>query len=221
MDESRLRDVQVLARGTGIALPGQLLGRVITFLGLTVLARLLGPPSFGLYAIGWTLLKVGTTLASFGLPVGVVRLGSQERETNPARFRGVLLQSLGTALAIGAALGIALSLSAPWLASNVFHNPDLVPVLRLFAPIIALAAGLQVASAATRITRRVHFSILAQELMQPGLYLILSAGALLLGAGLRGAILGALASYALAFRTVNSRGSSRPDEARRALRVPL
>ena len=199
MDEALPSDVQVLAQGTGIALPGQVFGRVITFVGLTILARWLGPPAFGLYAIGWTMLKVGSTVASFGLPVGVVRLGSQERGRNPARFRGVVLQSLGSALGIGALLGLGLYLAAPWLAGTVFNNPNLVVVLRLFAPAMALAAGLHVAAAATRITQKVHFSILATELMQPGLYLILSVAALVFGGGLQGAILAALTSYAVAF----------------------
>jgi O-antigen/teichoic acid export membrane protein len=191
-------DVRVLAKGTGIALPGLVVSRVITFVGLTVLARWLGPQTFGLYAIGWTLLKVGSTVASFGLPVGVVRFGSQEIRRNQARFRGVILQSVGSALALGAALGLVLYLTAPWLAETVFHSSDLVPVMRLFAPGIALAAGVHVAAAATRITQKVQYSILVQELMQPSLYLGLSLLVLISGGGLQGVILAALASYALA-----------------------
>jgi len=91
VDEAGYGDIRVLAKGTGIALPGQVIGRVLTFGGHVLLARLLGPEVFGLYALGWTLLKVGTLAAAFGLPVGVVRLGSIEWRKNLARFCGVLV----------------------------------------------------------------------------------------------------------------------------------
>jgi O-antigen/teichoic acid export membrane protein len=196
---SELEDIQILARGTGIAVPGQILGRVLTFVGLVALARLLGPAAFGLYAIGWTVLRTGTLVAAMGLPAGVVRLGSLERGRNPAGFRGVVLQSLGSALALGTLLGIALYLLAPWLATRLFNDPGLTLVLRLFAPCLALAAGLQVAASATRVTRRVQFSIFATEVLQPGLYVVLSVSLLLLGAGLPEVILAAVLSYAVAF----------------------
>ncbi|HSB90101.1 MAG TPA: oligosaccharide flippase family protein [Anaerolineales bacterium] len=195
MDEAGYGDIRVLAKGTGIALPGQVLGRVLTFGGHVVLARLLGPDGFGLFALGWTLLKVGTLAAAFGLPIGVVRLGSIEWQKNPARFRGVLLQSLASSLAAGASLGAALFLAAPWLSTNIFHHAGLVPVLRLVAPGIALASTLEVAASATRITRRMQFAILAKEVIQPGLYVILPAAAWLLGWGLPGVVLAVLATY--------------------------
>lgn len=196
---TQLSDVRILAKGAGIALPGQVLGRVVVFGCHVILARLLGPEVFGLYAIGWTILKVTGLVASAGMPIGVVRMGAEEWKRNPARFRGVILQALGTALAFGTLMGLSLYVASPWLADRVFHNPELVPVMRLFAPCIALVAGLQVAASATRITQKVEFAIIAQEVVQPGLYFVLSVCALLLGGALLGVILAAVISYAVAF----------------------
>jgi O-antigen/teichoic acid export membrane protein len=78
----------------------------------------------------------------------------------------------------------------------------LAPVIRLFTPGIALAAGLRVGTSATRITQRVEFAVFVQELIQPGLYLVLSVGAWALGGGLPGVVMGVLASYALSFLVV-------------------
>ena len=79
MDEVAVDDVRVLARGTGIAVPGQVLGRLLTFLGLAALARMLGPATFGHYAVGWTVLKVGALVAALGLPIGGYRNDSPLR----------------------------------------------------------------------------------------------------------------------------------------------
>lgn len=195
-------DVHALARGAGIALPGQVLGRILIFVCHVILARLLGSQAFGLYAIGWTILKVAGMVAVLGMPIGVVRLGAQEWKRDAPRFRGVVLQALGSALAAGMLLGLALHLAAPWLAERVFHNPGLTQVMRLFAPAIALSAGLEVASSATRITRKVEFAILARDILQPGLYVAFAVCALLLGTGLAGVIVSAVASYALSLIVV-------------------
>ena len=144
------------------------------------------------------MLRMGASLASFGLGHGVVRYGARNAQGRPSRLRDVLVQSLVLSLVLGAAVGLALYALAPWLAGDVFSKPDLTRVIRWFAPGFALAAGLNVAAAATRISKRIQFAALSQEVAQPLANLLLVAVVFLLGWGLVGAVAAAVASFGLA-----------------------
>jgi O-antigen/teichoic acid export membrane protein len=192
-------DVAIFAKGAGIALPGRVIGRGIVFSLQVILARFLGPAGYGLYGIGWTILTMGERIATLGLEEGVVRFASRERaRNNVSRMRGVIYQSMLLAVCSGTILGIVLYLSAPWLSHQVFQKPELLPVLRYFSPAFSLIAGLQIAAAITRISQRMQFSILVQDLVQPIVNLVLVLTAFLLGRDIIGAIASLLLSYAIA-----------------------
>jgi O-antigen/teichoic acid export membrane protein len=192
-------DVTRLATGAGISLAGKLVGRGLHVVGQIVLARLLGPAVFGLYAIGWTLLHMIGVIALLGLDQGVIRYGPRYWRTDAAGLKGVLFQSLGLALLSGLLMGAGLYLAAPWLATQVFGKPDLAPVLRLFALAFPLITGLRVAAAATRVSERMQFSVYSQEIGQPATNLLLILVFYLLGWHLLGAVAAGVASFGLAF----------------------
>ena len=94
-------DIAKLAAGASITLVGRIIGRGTHILGQIALARFLGPATFGLYALGWTILRIAGLVAPLGLEHGVIRYGSRNWRTDPSGFRGVLLQSLGLACGDG------------------------------------------------------------------------------------------------------------------------
>jgi O-antigen/teichoic acid export membrane protein len=191
-------DASVLAQGAGIALVGRGIGRGLSVLVQAAVARGLGPVAYGLYGIGWTILRIGVSLASFGLGHGVVRYGSHHNREGSGRLRDVLIQGVGLALVTSAIVAALVFLSANWLAVVVFGKPDLANVIRWFAPGLAFASGLQVAASATRISKRIQFAAVSQEIFQPLANLVLVLVVLWLGWGLAGAVGAAVASFALA-----------------------
>jgi len=194
-----------LFAGAGVVLGGRLAGRGLHLLGNIVLARLLGPTDFGLYALGWTVLRLAETVAPLGLPNGVIRFGSPCARTDPPRCNVVISRALATAFLSSLAVGLALAASAPWIAAELFQVPGFAPVLRLFAAAVPAAVLLQVAAAATRITQRMHYTIASLELVPAGLNLLLVAalalggGGLLAAAGVRAVSFGAGLALALFF----------------------
>src|SRR5688500_13129104 len=56
---------------------GRILGRAVGYLTQIFLARLLAPEGFGLFAIGWTLLRLFSIAGHLGLDFGVIKFGSQ------------------------------------------------------------------------------------------------------------------------------------------------
>jgi O-antigen/teichoic acid export membrane protein len=192
-------DVNKLATGAGISLIGKMMGQGLYILGQMVLARLLGPAVFGLYAIGLTILRMAGMFSVLGLHQGVIRFGSRYRSSDPSRLRGLLLEAIGLAVLSGTLTGGAFYIASPWLAEQVFHKPGLLLVIRWFSPVFVVYAGLRVAAAATTVSQRVKYAVYSQDLGQPALNLLLTVVLYLLGLRLLGAVAANIGSYAITF----------------------
>jgi O-antigen/teichoic acid export membrane protein len=186
-----------LAKGGSISLGGAGVGRGIHTLGQIVIARLLGPEAFGLYAVGWTILRILSNVAQCGLSNGVIRYASMFKDSDQSKLKGVLLQSLGLTALASITVGGALFLSAPWLASTIFQKPELELVLRAFSIGIPLMALLVVAAAGTRASQRMQYSVYAHDLAQPCANLLLVVLFYLLGWRLLGAVAAEVLSIGL------------------------
>jgi len=85
-----MQDARTLARGAGVALPGRVIGRAMAVLTQILLARLLGPAIFGLYSVGYALLRLGELILPLGMDQGVVRFGAYGQGADPEPPPGVL-----------------------------------------------------------------------------------------------------------------------------------
>ncbi len=191
----RSEDLRRLATGAGTALGGITLGRALRLVTDILLAHLLGPASFGLYAIGWTITRMATYLTPLGLDSGVIRFGSESWPENPARLKGVVHRSVEYSLASGLLFGAAFYLLAPWLGERMFHEPMFTTVFRWYAFAFPLMTVLRVASAATRISQRMKFSAYAEEICQPGTALLLILA--FVGWKLNGALVAIVLSFGI------------------------
>jgi O-antigen/teichoic acid export membrane protein len=189
-------DISVLARGAGVGLVGKALGRGLHILSQVILARMLGPASFGLYALGWTLLRMIGVLAPAGLDKGVLRYGSEYWGERASDLKGVVIVGGVLATAVGGVIGGSLFIGAPLISEQIFGKPDLAPVLRWFAPGFAIVAGLKVVSATTRITRRMQYGALTEDILQPAVNVVLVVLFLAMGWELIGAVAATVISLA-------------------------
>jgi O-antigen/teichoic acid export membrane protein len=195
---SKQQDVSKLAAGAGVALGGRIFGRGLLLMVDVALARLLGPVQYGLYVIGWTITRLATLLAPLGLNSGVIRFGARFWRRDDARFKGVLWQSIFSSAISALVIAIPFFLAAPWLATSVFAKPELAPTFRWFAWAFPMASVLTVAAAATRISQRMKYGVLAEDLSQPTFALILLFVLVgLLKQQLTGALIACVASYGL------------------------
>lgn len=198
MDNNSGIRLQELAVGAGQGLIGAIGGRVVSLIGNILAARFLGPAVFGLYAIGWTLLRFFSLIAPLGLDKGVIRYSSKYIGKDDSTFKGLLLQAFGISLLSGLVLGIVLNIIAPWLAQNVYHNQDLVKVFRYFSFAFPPMILITVIAAATRSTQRVGYSVLIRDLGQPLLGLVLMVVFYYSGLWLIGIILSDIISFIVA-----------------------
>jgi O-antigen/teichoic acid export membrane protein len=180
--------VSRLASGTGVSILGRVVGRAGYTMSQVLLARLLGPANFGLYAIGWTLLCIAAVVAPIGLDQAVVRFGAHYYGEDNQKLKGTLLHCIGYSLLSGLVLAIACWCGAPWLALRVFGKPQLASLLRGFALAIPLWSAGAVAAAATRITQRMKFTIIIEEVFRQGSAALMIVVLFLVGGGLRAAV---------------------------------
>jgi O-antigen/teichoic acid export membrane protein len=188
-----------LAYGAGVNILGRGLGRVLQAGVEILVARLLGPLSYGLYAIGWTMLQIAGQGAQFGLDQAVIHYGTAYRGYDESKFKNVVVSSVLLAFLSGGIAGALLMVAAPWIAQHVFHKPELTSVIRWFAPAFSFLAGLRVIAGATRITKRMVYSVLAEDLVQSAaniaLFLLFYY---LIGLRLFGAVAATVSSLAIA-----------------------
>jgi O-antigen/teichoic acid export membrane protein len=163
-----------LARNSAIVLAGAFASQGFQFVTQVVLARLLGPADFGLYGIGFTLLRLVGPFATLGLNSGVIYGASVGDQSDAGRKRDVLLQSLLLGLLAGGAIGAVACLGARWISAGVFGKVELTGVIRAFSLALPLLTGLTVAVAATRLSLSMVYST-CTETTQSGLNLLLLA----------------------------------------------
>jgi O-antigen/teichoic acid export membrane protein len=159
-----------------------------TFLGTLVAVRLLGREAFGAYAAALATVQFGSAILSVWLGGVAMKYIAELRQTNPeraGRFLGFSLVASWTSAVLGA---LCLVVAAPVLATRIFHQPALQPLLRLAAPALLFAAanlglgGMLAGLAAFRLIGRLG--------VWAGIGYLTFVSAGLLSMGPRGAVLG-------------------------------
>jgi PST family polysaccharide transporter len=112
------------ARGTGVTLAGQIAQVLMQVAAVVVLARLLSPRDYGLYAIVLVLVGVGEIFRDFGLSSAAIQAVTLTRLQRDNLFW--INSALGVTLA-----GLAV-VAAPWVA-GLFHQPSLTAIIRVLA----------------------------------------------------------------------------------------
>src|SRR3990170_4337431 len=85
----RAGDVRVVAKGGAVQMLGQITQKLVTFLLVAVMVRMLGTADYGLYRQVFQILMVATTLSSGGFPAAAVRFIAKARVAkDPNASRG-------------------------------------------------------------------------------------------------------------------------------------
>lgn len=133
-------DVDAIVNRVGadsaITLGIRVLDNGIRFVIQVLLGRMLGVALFGVYSIGYVLIKLTNELSSLGLKTGMVRFISKNETTGEDRD-GVLLVGIVVPLTIAVLSGVVLHVGADMLATAAGH-PRVARPLRLFALLLPL-----------------------------------------------------------------------------------
>lgn len=186
----------VAARGTGLVLVGSLITQAAEYLYRFALARGLGPEGFGTFSQARSVLLVLVILSSLGLAVGVKRFVAKFGEEKRGAEARRVIRDGSWLIAASSLAGAALLAALAGPLAAAFHNPSLVLPLRILAVALPAALGVEYVTRIGEAFRSFRSSVIARQILDPSLRLVLSVGLLALGAGLP-AIMGAYAASAV------------------------
>jgi O-antigen/teichoic acid export membrane protein len=137
----------MVKRGLKWAFAGSFAVRFGTFLTGLILARILSPRDFGVYAVAFVALLVTASINDIGIEATLVRWPHDLEEVAPTATTVVM--------AFSTVLFIAIWFAAPAFA-RAFNTPEGVGVIRLMAVGLIISGVFTVNSAVTNRTFRVH-----------------------------------------------------------------
>ncbi len=159
-------DNQNLYKGTIFNLAGKLFGRGINVFTQVFLARILGPYSFGLFAIGWSSLNLFGLFSTLGIDRGVIKF-SNSSSSNRIKTSQIVYQSLGMSILFAGILAVLFYSFSSILAIEFFGKPDLEIIFRYLSICFFPFVILKIISSATRVTMNMRYSLIIEDMIQP------------------------------------------------------
>lgn len=123
------------AAAIGGGLAGSLTRIAIQLLATLVIARMLGPTTYGVYAISSTVIAFAGFFSDFGVSYSLIQKPVVSKEDERL--------CLTWSVTLGFLVAIVVAALAPWLA-GFFHNADAAPVIRILSVVLILQATMSV-----------------------------------------------------------------------------
>jgi O-antigen/teichoic acid export membrane protein len=181
---------KVSAKGSFHLLWGLVISTVISSISTIFVARLLGSDLYGLYGIVLISPTLIGVFRDWGITSAMIRYAAQFRsEDRASEVRSILVSGIIFEIALGMALSaISFALSG-YLATNVFHRPEITSLIQI-ASISILASGLiNAATAAFTGLEKMELNsimLICQSVIKTVIMITL----VVLGLGTSGAVLG-------------------------------
>lgn len=180
---------RVSAKGGFHLLWGLVASTLISAIATIVIARLLGPANYGLYAIALTAPNLISTFRDWGVNTAMVKYSAQHNsEQNVAKIKSVFVSGLLFEVILGMSLSILSFLLSGFLADTL-GRPTIAPLIQIASFFILTGALVNVASAAFTGMETMHLNSV-MLIVQSVVKTVLIVGFVVLGFGTLGAITG-------------------------------
>jgi O-antigen/teichoic acid export membrane protein len=195
---------QKAARGGLFLFIGNTSSTIILAVGAIIVARLLGPSSYGLYTLAVAIPTLLVTLSDVGMSSALVRLPAKARsEGDLARANSLIKLGFLLKLAVSTFAFLICYAGSTVIATTVLNRPELAPFIQLAALMIVFQAIYDATNNAFIGTDLMQYSA-AIQIMQALLKGTLGPMLVFIGLGITGAISG----YLLALAAAGTTGAS-------------
>ena len=160
--------LNTVAKESVIAFAGSIAGKILVLLLQVLVSHLFGPKYYGLFITAVITCQLFQIPASLGLSKGCMRFLAIANECHDYK---ALPGIYGTAVIFPVIFGVLVSaglyLLSPYLAITLFHDADMVTVLRKFSMAVPFFALLKVGSELSRGFKTTKYSVLIENLFFP------------------------------------------------------
>lgn len=176
-----------LARGGVLNIVGALCSQASLLLITVLIARVLSTQDVGRYALCFAMVSLLGLLSLAGFRAALTRfVAMYVADSDAARIRGTIRLGMRISVFSSMVFGLTLALLAEPVA-HAFGDPGLATGIRLSGLSLPAMTITDAALSATQGWRTMRPFTLIGRIFEPGLRLVLTAGALLMGWGLTGA----------------------------------
>ena len=187
-----------ISRHSAVFFLGTLFTAAAGYLFKIYVARVLGAGALGIYALGMTLVGFFGLFNGLGLPQAAVRFVAAYSATRQYdRLHAFFRRAFSLLAVANFALAGALFLVGPWLARTMYHAPELVLYLGLFAGLLVLSGFTTFLGQVLAGYKDVALRTVITSFIGSPLNIILGVILLAGGMGLRGYVLAQFASGAI------------------------
>lgn len=167
-----------IAHGAVVTSGGVSAQRMLTTATELVLARGLGPVTYGVYALAWRIAQLLVRLVTFG---SVPTLQRFVPAGSPSRRSTVTGLAYATTVGFGTIIALGVWLLAPRINEATVEHPSFPTTMRLFGVLVGLVGVVMVAGGVFRAIGSARGEVLFNKLLRPAVRLAGAAGALVLG----------------------------------------
>ena len=189
-DLSNIDIAKQSTRGSFALVTGSVLSSVLSAVSVIIIARLLGPSSYGAYTLVLLIPSILINFLGFGVTSGITmyaayHLGRHE----PEIARRMTITGLIFLLAFGVALSAGSFVGAGLLSTYVLHRPELTPLVQ-FSALLVLGLSLSQSLIAVLLGWGYMGLVSLSNVLQSAIKLVVAIVLVLLGFGVFGAISG-------------------------------
>lgn len=195
MSETDRSILQTVLGSGSILLFGLGIQLLLNFGSRLAIARLLGRLEYGAISLGVTLLLTLSIVSLLGIDNGVGRY--LPRYDTPAERGSLLRSGLELTLPVALVVSIGAASLSPTLARDVFHDPSVAPVLRVFSLCIPFLVVLKFAIGTIRGMKQTMPRIILENIGIPVSRFAFVVTALLAGLGVLGVSVAYVGAYVL------------------------
>ena len=178
-----------IAKGAIIVFLGMLLGRVLAYLYVALVARL-GSSEYGLLSIAIVIVSFISIFVTLGLRTGIVRYISYfNGKKDNKRIKGTIFSSLKLSLPLTLFFMGLLFIFSDDISVLFFHDPNLTPILRLVSLTLPFLTLSDIFIAVITGFQKIEYKVLAKEIINNIFKLVLTFVVIYLGYNLIGVTL--------------------------------
>lgn len=188
------QSLKTIAKGAGIVFIGLCISKLLAYIYRVIVARI-GVEQYGLISIGIAVLGIAATLSLFGMSESVLRYVSYYKgKGDKAKIKGVILSSFKITTILSLIIATLVFVFSEFISVNIFHNPQLTPILKIFAIAIPFNVFREISLSIIKAFKKAEYEVYSKNITENVIKVLLTVLLLYFGFS----VFGAAVAYFLA-----------------------